>query len=120
MFTKLFGLPTISVETVAVRLGQCDFFVFDINPDRVWVDGHVPGACNLDPGDYTESDLPQNKDATLVFYCAGPMCPAAPGAAWRAKRMGYQNVFVMSAGISGWLEQNLPVEQSGTVHPRSA
>jgi rhodanese-related sulfurtransferase len=38
------------------------------------------------------------------------MCRKAPIAAKRAKQMGYENVKVMSAGISGWLGSNLPTE----------
>jgi len=38
------------------------------------------------------------------------MCRKAPNAARRAKKMGYANVTVMSAGISGWLASKLPSE----------
>ena len=34
----------------------------------------------------------------------------APNAARRAKKMGYGNAMVMSAGISGWLATSLPTE----------
>ncbi len=90
-----------------------------MRPSHAWAQGHVPGAINIDPGDYTESDLPTDKGVTLVFYCSGPLCPMAPGAAKRATRMGHQNVFVMSAGISGWLDKNKPVETSREVERRN-
>ncbi len=70
----------------------------------------MPGAANLDPADYTEGDLPTDKNAKLVFYCSNPMCRKAPNAALRAKKMGYTNVQVMSAGIRGWLGAKLPTE----------
>jgi rhodanese-related sulfurtransferase len=38
------------------------------------------------------------------------MCRKAPKAARRAKKLGYSNVHVMSAGISGWLKTDLPTE----------
>jgi len=34
-------------------------------------------------------------------------------AARRAKHMGYRNVKVMSAGISGWLAARMPFEPDG-------
>src|SRR5208283_2965678 len=38
------------------------------------------------------------------------MCRKAPNAARCAKDMGYRNVYVMSAGISGWVGASLPTE----------
>jgi rhodanese-related sulfurtransferase len=70
----------------------------------------VPGARNLDPAAYKDSDLPSDKNAFLVFYCSNPLCRKAPNAARRAKNLGYSNVHVMSAGISGWLAAKLPTE----------
>jgi rhodanese-related sulfurtransferase len=46
----------------------------------------------------------------VAFYCSNPLCRKAPNAARRAKQMGYGNVRVMSAGISGWLSAKLPTE----------
>ncbi len=62
----------MTVEQVAKRLGQKSFFVIDNNNRGRWAAGHVPGAKNLNPGEFTQADLPSDKTATLVFYCAGP------------------------------------------------
>jgi rhodanese-related sulfurtransferase len=59
---------------------------------------------------YSANDLPADKDATLVFYCSNVLCRKAPNAARRAESMGYRRVQVMSAGINGWLNENLPTE----------
>ncbi|HWN42407.1 MAG TPA: rhodanese-like domain-containing protein [Thermoanaerobaculia bacterium] len=75
-----------------------------------WATARVPGALNLDPAGYDEKSLPADKDSLLVFYCSNPLCRKAPNAARRAKQMGYRNVHVMSAGISGWLNAKLPTE----------
>jgi rhodanese-related sulfurtransferase len=84
--------------------------IFDVNSRQSWTSARVPGARNLDPAAYTDSDLPPEKSAVLVFYCSNPMCRKAPNAARRAKKLGYENVYVMSAGISGWLAAKLPTE----------
>jgi rhodanese-related sulfurtransferase len=76
IFGNLFGgakLPEFSVAEVAARLGQPNFFVFDNNSPGSWRKQHIPGAKNLDPGKFDETDLPVRKDATLVFYCSGPL-----------------------------------------------
>lgn len=110
MFTRLYGLPPINVADVA-RLQQAGAAeIFDCNPLRVWAQHHVPGARNIDPADYTSADLPVDLDRTRIFYCSDPM--AGPHAARRARRFGYRNVFVMSAGIKGWLAAEQVVEKA--------
>ncbi|MCM8750067.1 rhodanese-like domain-containing protein [Thermomicrobiaceae bacterium CFH 74404] len=104
-------VPEISVDEVAGRLGQGDLYVFDVNPRERWARGHVPGALNLDPADFTIADLPEDRTATLVFYCSDPRCGASRFAARRAQQMGYASVFVMRAGIRGWQEASKPVER---------
>ena len=65
-------LREMSVEQVASRLGRGNFFVFDNNSRGRWAAGHVPGAKHLDPAEFTAVELPADRNATLVFYCAGP------------------------------------------------
>ena len=110
MMAFLMGLKSISpkdLHQLASSPGQVT--VFDLNSHQSWMKAHVPGAKHLDP-EYKDGDLPADKNATLVFYCSNPMCRKAPNAARRAKKLGYENVQVMSAGISGWLDASLPTE----------
>jgi hypothetical protein len=65
-------IPELSVEQVAARLDQPDFFVYDNNGHGRWARGHVPNAKNLNPYDFERSELPEDLGATLVFYCSGP------------------------------------------------
>jgi rhodanese-related sulfurtransferase len=65
-------IPALSVAEVAARLGQPDFFVFDNNGHGRWRRSHVPGATNLNAHDFALDALPSDRNATLVFYCAGP------------------------------------------------
>lgn len=111
MFARLMGLKTISPKDLnRMTQNSGSVSVIDVNSRQSWMRAHVPGATNLAPTGYVESDLPSAKDAALVFYCSNPMCSKAPIAARRAKKMGYSNVRVMSAGIAGWLAAKLPVE----------
>ena len=114
MFARLMGLKTISPDGLH-RLVQDpeSVTVIDVNSRSSWMTARVPGARNLDPADYKDTDLPPDKDALLVFYCSNPLCRKAPNAARRARGMGYGNVQVMSAGISGWLAAKLPTESGG-------
>ena len=111
MFARLMGLKTISPEGLHRLVQNPEHVsVIDVNSRLSWIKARVPGARNLDPADYKDSDLPPDKNDVLVFYCSNPMCRKAPNAARRAKKIGYSNVHVMSAGISGWLAAKLPTE----------
>ena len=99
MFARLMGLNVISPGKLQQLMQKQPVSVLD-----------VPGARPLDPMGYDESDLPADRDSTLVFYCSNFLCRKAPNAARRAKDMGYRNVYVMSAGISGWVGASLPTE----------
>ena len=114
MFARLMGLKTISPDRLHQLVQSLEpVTIIDVNSRRSWMEARVPGASNLDPAAYKESDLPPDKNAVLVLYCSNPMCRKAPNAARRAKKMGYHNVHVMSAGISGWLVAKLPTESGG-------
>jgi len=65
-------IPALTVAEVAARIGQPDFHVFDNNGQGRYNRSHVPTAKNLNAHTYEASDLPENKQATLVFYCSGP------------------------------------------------
>ena len=113
MFAWLMGLKTISpqdLHQLVQSRGKAS--IFDVNSHQSWASARVPGAKNLDPVEYKDSDLPADKTEILVFYCSNPLCRKAPNAARRAKKLGYSNVQVMSAGISGWVAAKLPT-QSG-------
>jgi rhodanese-related sulfurtransferase len=102
------GLTSVSPGELHRLLGTEPVVAIDVNPRAQWLQARVPGALNLDPLAFTDGDLPRDKDAALVFYCSNFMCRKAPAAARRATGLGYVNVRVMSAGISGWLSAKLP------------
>lgn len=110
MFARLLGLRTISPRKLHQTMQERQITVVDVNSRESWLEAHVPGAIRLDPSDYSEHELPSDRDGTVVFYCSNVMCRKAPNAARRARRMGYNNVIVMSAGIRGWLSSALPAE----------
>lgn len=110
MFARLMGLKTISPDELHRLTRDRQVTAIDVNARQNWTRARVPGALNLDPAGFGESDLPPDKESTLVFYCSNPMCRKAPKAARRAGNMGYRNVMVMSAGISGWLAADLPTD----------
>src|SRR5690349_13157567 len=110
MMALLMGLKSISPADLLALTERRKVAIFDCNSRQSWASAHVPGAAHLDAQGYGPGQLPDDKATELVFYCGNPLCRKAPVAARRAKRMGYDNVRVMSAGISGWIAAKLPTE----------
>jgi len=66
------ALKEMTVDEVAAKIAAKDgkTYIFDNNDKERWTKGHVPGAKWVAFNKVTASDLPAEKDATLVFYCA--------------------------------------------------
>ena len=60
----------LTVDEVQKKLGEKSFYVFDNNPLDDFKEGHVPGAKWVKYNAVKAEDLPKDKEATLVFYCA--------------------------------------------------
>jgi hydroxyacylglutathione hydrolase len=99
--TKTF--PELSVEEAAELIAQNAAVIVDVNPRPRWSSGHLPGAINLDAAAFTEADIPAAKDVNLVFYCSDYDGATSHYAARRATKMGFINVFIMPAGLKGWM-----------------
>lgn len=108
MFAMLMGLKSISPQELHERMQHGALTIVDVNAPQSWLRARVPGAVNLGL-DFDAAALPPDLAMPLVFYCSNPLCRKAPGAARRAKKFGYTDVRVMSAGITGWTAAKLPV-----------
>lgn len=111
MLAMLMGLKTIAPKDLHERMQQEPVTIIDVNAQHSWQQARVPGAINFGV-DYDAQALPRDLAAGLVFYCSNPFCRKAPSAARRAVKLGYTDVRVMSAGITGWVDARLPVERS--------
>ena len=100
------SVKEISVQDVQklVQDKAANVAVLDANNSEARKDvGVVPGAILLTSyNQYAVSELPKDKNTTLVFYCYNSYCQASHMAAARALQAGYKDVRVMKAGIVGW------------------
>jgi rhodanese-related sulfurtransferase len=100
----------LEVADVAAMLEANEtVFVFDANGRESYLKGHIPGAQWIQYDAVTAADLPESKDAKLVFYCYNPMCGASPLAAKKAVSLGYRNVWLLPEGITGWRKASMAV-----------
>ena len=83
--------------------------ILDANNEDARKDaGVVKGAILLTSyNKYALTELPNDKNTTLVFYCYNSYCQASNLAAQRAIGAGYKDARVMKVGIVGWNAANL-------------
>lgn len=110
MLEHLLGRDVISPKRLHDLMQREPLTIVDVNPRQSWLEARLAGAINLDPTGFGAGDLPADKGSMLVFYCSNLFCRKAPQAARRATGMGFRNVHVMRAGISGWIGAGLPTE----------
>lgn len=96
--------PELSVEEAAELIADGHVVVVDVSPRRRWASGHLPGAINLNPSDFTEVDIPAERDGTILFYCSDMGGAASRFAAQRAIKFGFIHVFTMRGGLRGWMK----------------
>ena len=106
-------MKTADIEKlVALGPEKGKYFLFDSRPLPRFQEGSIPTAVNLPFPAFdklAEKMLPQDKNALIVFYCAGPACNMSPGSADKAKKLGYSNLKVYKDGMPAWLDKNYGV-----------
>jgi rhodanese-related sulfurtransferase len=90
-------LKTVTKDELVTLIKTSDVAIFDARTEDQFAAGHVDGAVL-----FANATLPENKEATLVFYCGGTRCPAASKAARKALEAGYKNVLVFRGGWAEW------------------
>jgi rhodanese-related sulfurtransferase len=104
------SIATLSPAEVQARSLKSEITVIDANPVDIFSKHHVAGAKRVEYDQLKATDLPADKAAPIVFYCMNERCGASPIAAKRARELGWSNVYLMPAGIQGWISAGLPVE----------
>jgi rhodanese-related sulfurtransferase len=97
-------LPTVTVDELATLIQGGTGHAVDANNAATRErQGVIPGATILSHFErYDLAELPADRAAPLVFYCANEKCGASHAAAEKAKLAGWTDVRVLPAGIAGW------------------
>ncbi|MBI5739077.1 MAG: rhodanese-like domain-containing protein [Nitrospirae bacterium] len=120
---KLEGAKIVTADEVKKILGQKDVHVYDMRKALNFGKGHLQGAVSLpfkwtveneDPskrqGEFNMSQLPQDKNAKIVFHSDGPSGWKSYYAAKTAKEAGYKNVMWYREGFDDWSKKGYPLE----------
>ena len=113
------GLGVLGVEEVSqlIAAGESVALCDANNADTRAKLGVIAGARLLSSyRDYdVATELPTDKSSALVFYCHSEFCSAAAEAGRRAQAAGYRQVFVMPAGIKGWIDAGRAIANTGAL-----
>lgn len=106
-------MKTADIEKlVALGPEKGKYFLFDSRPLPRFQEGFIPTAVNFPYPAFdklADKLLPKDKNALIIFYCAGPSCNMSPGSADKAKKLGYTNLKVYKDGMPAWQEKNYAV-----------
>jgi phage shock protein E len=84
--------------------------IIDVREKDEFVRGHINGARNISQNLLKQKvcEIAPDRSSPIVVYCAHGNRGAL--AADTLQKMGYQNVFSLKGGLSGWLEAGGLVE----------
>lgn len=71
------------------------------------VQGYIPTTKSIPTSkfDGMTDQLPKDKKTRLIFYCEGWECKLSHQSAFKAERLGYQNVQVFGGGYPEWVAE---------------
>jgi rhodanese-related sulfurtransferase len=102
---------------------KADYILFDaLSPIHYAVD-HIAGAKNIPMGQVMNNgqinpNMPSDKSAKIIFYCAGPKCIYSKNNAEDAIDAGYTNVWVYEEGTPAWKRNRYPIEKGDLKLPK--
>lgn len=109
--------PMVAGGTVArltpaeatLLMNREDALVLDVRETGEWSSGHITGARHITLAQLEKrmSEIEKFKDRPIIVVCAtGNRSSSACG---QLKKGGFEKVFSLGGGISGWSEANLPL-----------
>jgi len=113
-FLKLSGnyinsdaMPTmITADEVFENLGNKAFHVIDMRTPDLYEAGHINGAINVQQEgiyEYLKNTIDASKYEKVVLVCKSGQSASYVGSVMQL--LGYQNVYAMKRGMSGWNKQ---------------
>ena len=98
-----------SAQELSAKMSAGQVHVIHALNANDYAKGHIPGAENVDYEKMKPNMLPADRNAPLVFYCAGPMCPVSKMAAGKAAKWGHTDVWVYEGGMKDWRSSGMTV-----------
>ncbi|MCK9381266.1 MAG: rhodanese-like domain-containing protein [Sulfuritalea sp.] len=103
------GAENLTPAQATLLINREDALVLDVRETGEWGSGHIAGARHITLAQLEKrmSELEKFKDRPIIICCAtGNRSSSACG---KLKKGGFEKVFNLRGGVSGWLEANLPL-----------
>ncbi|KKW66849.1 sulfurtransferase [Lampropedia cohaerens] len=103
------GASGLTPAQAVQKINSEKAIVVDVRTAEEYAAGHIKGARHVLPEqlDKQIGAVAKNKAAPLLFVCASGTRAARAAAA--AKKLGYENVYVVTGGMKAWKDASLPV-----------
>jgi rhodanese-related sulfurtransferase len=101
---------SVKSDVLATELAEKTPFLVDVRSQAEWdKDGYIEGAVHIPFSDFLTSmnQLPAEKDARIVIYCASGHRGSM--AAMALRLLGYTDVVNLNGGLNAWKAATLPV-----------
>jgi rhodanese-related sulfurtransferase len=103
------GVENLTPSQATLLMNREDALVLDVRETGEWSSGHITGARHITLAQLEKrmSEIDKFKDRPIIVVCAtGNRSSSACG---QLKKRGFEKVFSLGGGISGWSEANLPL-----------
>ena len=103
------GVENLTPSQATLLMNREDALVLDVRETGEWSSGHITGARHITLAQLEKrmSEIEKFKDRPIIVVCAtGNRSSSACG---QLKKGGFEKVFSLGGGISGWAEANLPL-----------
>lgn len=102
------GAPFLTLSATRRRFEDQSAAFVDARRSDEFTQGHVPGAVNVAPGEFSGGGYPDVIDSLareidVVVYCGNHDCDAAILVARRLREVGFSSVFVFEHGLEAWV-----------------
>ncbi|HEC1731637.1 TPA: hypothetical protein R2A65_001502 [Campylobacter jejuni] len=105
------GVTPISMKDAEKLLGQKNVYFVDVNSkEEREVAGNIPNAVLVDAQNW-QNLLPDDFNATLIFYRSNRFTFDASNIANLSQKLGYTHVYVMLDGIESWVLSGRKVQK---------
>ena len=101
----------VSVQQATLMINRQDALVLDVRESDEFEKGHVIGSRSLPLGqiEARAGELEKYKAKPVVLVChSGNRSGMAVG---RLRKLGFQQVFNLSGGVTAWQQAGLPLEK---------
>ncbi|QID18493.1 rhodanese-like domain-containing protein [Nitrogeniibacter mangrovi] len=102
---------SLSPVQATLKINREDALVIDVREQSEYAQGHIPNAKHIPLGaiEQRAGELESYRERPVILCCASGA--RSSGAAATLRKLGFQHVFNLQGGLSGWQSAGQPVSR---------